>query len=193
MNTVVPLSVLLITSSTLGCGAGFGVGSFFTPHRQPVIHSAVHRLPPQGTRVAVIDLSSSGQGGSRAESEATLWLLQRGLVVVERAGIDKALREQRFTLAHDTSSVLRAGELLGASQMVFVETSLSSADLRSVDIQSGQILWQVTAQYQQHCATMSQWSGLQYHCFSFNLIRPALASVWQKGSQELSQRQPVSQ
>jgi hypothetical protein len=166
-------AVVLLMLLIDGCASG-RVPSY----EETIFNAVAQRLPQPGTHVLVYEVHSGPPGMSSYETEAVTWLLQRGLVVVERSGIDRILNEQRFTLGNSEASVLRAGHLIGAAEVVFIQSWGNGVNLRSVEVESGRILWSVGGSYQYHCTSTSQWSGFQYHCYPQNLIRPALDRVW---------------
>lgn len=86
-------AVVLLMLLIGGC-AGGRVPSY----EEPIFNAVAQRLPQRGTHVLVYEVHSGPPGMSSYESEAVTWFLQRGLVVVERSGIDRILSEQQFTL-----------------------------------------------------------------------------------------------
>src|SRR6476659_8696428 len=84
----------------------------------PTFRAVAQRLPEPGTTMAVFDLDASSRG-SQHESEAVGWLLENGMIVIERSSVHRILDEQRFALIHNESSLLRAGSLLGATEVLF--------------------------------------------------------------------------
>lgn len=146
----------------------------------PTFQAVAQRLPQEGTRVVVVYEVDSRKGGP-AENEAVGWLLGKGMTVIERGSIERIIEEQRFSLTYSSeASILKAGHLLGASEAVFIWTNLSDAYLKGVEIETGRVLWAVRGKYDQVCARTSEWRGLQYYCFSYELVRPALDEVWKQ-------------
>lgn len=98
-----------------------------------------HTLPPRDSRVVVWG------GHLTATSTAVTWLQKRGLKVVERARLQQIFDEQKLRLTQTPDSeadVLRVGKLLGAQQVVFVETpSPNSVSLRGIDVETSEVAW----------------------------------------------------
>lgn len=67
-------------------------------------------------------------GDNASAVQAIVSILQRlNFKVVERANMDRLMQEQAFQLIHgDHADTLRLGQMLGASQVVFVESSIQS-------------------------------------------------------------------
>ena len=132
-----------------------------------------------------------------AVDTARTWLLKRGYRVVERAKLDQILQEQNITFtqtAKDHARLLQVGKLLGAQQVIFLETHLSKqqgedtdknstgergnnyvlynlvVSLRGIDSESGKIQWSGTAYYP---------GGINNPHEGMNhLTRSALAKAW---------------
>jgi len=116
----------------------------------PITDGVHTRLSPATATIVVVGNNYS------ANNAAITWLQKRGIAIVERTHLDQILSEQQFRLTHssdDEGMLLRAGRLLGASEMVFVETSPTSVSLRSVDLESGKIGWTGNAHYRDKKAT----------------------------------------
>lgn len=123
-------------------------------------------LPESGTSIVVWG------GHPSATGPAMIWLQRRGLVIVERAQLQRIFDEQKIRLTHtpeDEGAVLTVGRLVGAQQVVFVDSPVqagldtpdfytghvppqytsynTSVTIRGVDVESGQVRWSGHAQY----------------------------------------------
>lgn len=97
-------------------------------------------------------------------------LLELKQPVVERSRVTKVFDEQKFRLRHTDDDVLRIGKLVGATQVLFADVSgitpsvfwwtepppKQSVTLRSIDVQSGQVLWVGSARYLESMAVPDQ-------------------------------------
>lgn len=87
-------------------------------------------------------------------SHLTEGFLNLGIIVVERAALERVFDEQRIRLAHASDTdIFRVGGLLGADKIVFVETTarpvgsgyILTVTIRGVDVQSGEVEFSGTA------------------------------------------------
>lgn len=179
----IPILSLLLCSMLSACG-------LVDPIR-PVANGFHHALPGDHARLVVWG------NHPRAVGAATTWLLKRGYIVVERAKLEVILHEQKITLTHthaDTANLLQAGKLLGANQVVFLDTNFSqqqvddtyvnasggkpgsyalyniNVSIRGIDIESGEIQWTGTATYPNGIGNPDEGMG--------HLTRSALAKAW---------------
>lgn len=174
--------LLLAGCSGFG-GPGFGAarpgGNEGVWGNYPITDGFHHSLPKPGRRVVIWG------GHSAATGTAINWLQRQGLHVVERVQIQKVFDEQRIQLTHtpdDEAQVLRAGKLLGADAVAFLDTpvtggsrtvggsfvygnaggsNLDSASvfststwIRGVSIETGEVLWSATARYPESMANL---------------------------------------
>ena len=125
-------------------------------------------LPKRNSRLVVWGEQPSITGA------ATTWLQKRGLTIVERARLKQVLDEQMIRLTHtadDEANLLKAGKLLGAEIVVFMEsaqtaglassfnvnqyggggssttTHSAAVFVRAVNIESGEVVWSGNARY----------------------------------------------
>jgi hypothetical protein len=104
-----------------------------------------HSRMSEGNETVVIVGSNN-----TANSVATIWLQKRGLSVLERSHLDEILAEQQLRLVRssdDDATLLHVGRMAGASQIVFIDTTLSAVSIRAVDLESGKIGWTGSAHY----------------------------------------------
>jgi hypothetical protein len=146
-----------------GCGALFPAAPQF-----PITDGFHNVMPNRNSRIVVWAEHPSLNG------TATTWLQKRGLTVVERARLKQVLDEQMIRLTHtadDEANLLKAGKLLGAEIVVFMDsaqtagqassfsinqyggggssTTLYSASVsvRAVNVESGEVVWSGHARY----------------------------------------------
>lgn len=84
----------------------------------------------------------------------TSLVLRAGQTVVERHRLEEVFNEQRIRLMHtpdDYAHALRVGRMVGATHVIFAEVSIVgefvSVAVRSVTVDSGEVVWTGTAQY----------------------------------------------
>ena len=148
------------------------------PAQRPSLAQGVaQRLSAPGTRLIVWDVNENkfDKKESKAVQAAILWLLQHDLVVIERSQIEKVLREQNLVLLHGSDeSLLRAGKILDAKEIVFVSGDTSYAHLRSVDTETGQVVWSGSAKDRN-----SELHAAYLHLdTTYALVNQALEAVW---------------
>ena len=134
----------------------------------PITDGFYTRLSPATATIVVVGSNFS------ANHAAIIWLQKRGVSIVERTHLDKIFSEQALRLIHSSDEegmLMRAGRLVGASEMVFVETSPTSVSLRSVDLESGKIGWTGSAHYRDKKATEQGDAHMKLTC-------QALATAW---------------
>jgi len=178
-----PVAILILTLLLGGCAAINPV--------LPVSDGFHDTLPDKNARLVVWGNHLG------AVDTATTWLQKRGYRVVERAQLNQILLEQHITITHtaeDHTRLLQAGKLLGAQQVIFLETNLSKqqveetngtgedgkasnyalynlvVSLRGVDCESGEIQWSGKAYYPGGINNPSE--GMSH------LTRSALAKAW---------------
>jgi len=157
----------------------------------PIANGFHHALPNDQARLVVWGDHAS------AVDTATTWLMKRGYRVVERAKLDEVLREQKIYLTHtdeDHARLLQVGKLLGAKQVIFLDTNFSQhqgddaffnayggragshalynidVSIRGIDIESGEIQWTGTATYPGGIRNPEEGMG--------HLTRSALSKAW---------------
>jgi hypothetical protein len=119
----------------------------------PAFEASVQELPKEGDTVVLFPADHAGrQDLSRTEREAAMWLRDHGLIVIERPKVDRLLQDQRVPLipGHD-SAVLQTARSLGASEVIFLEETIGSIYLRSVRVETGQVLWTGSGKYVDPC------------------------------------------
>jgi hypothetical protein len=110
----------------------------------PITDGFHTRLSPAGSTIVVMGSNID------ANNAAITWLQKRGVSIVERTHLDQILAEQRRQLTYSSDEegmLLQAGRILGASEIVFVETSPTSVSVRSVELANGKIGWTGRAHY----------------------------------------------
>ncbi|MEC4674722.1 MAG: hypothetical protein VST68_11080 [Nitrospirota bacterium] len=159
---------------------------------RPIANGFHHALPHDQAPLVVWGDHSS------AVDTATTWLLKRGYRVVEQAKLNEVFREQKITFTHtdeDTGRLLQVGKLLGANQVIFLDTDFlqhladdtySNAyvgransyalydigvSVRGIDIESEEIQWTGTATYSGGISNPQEGLG--------HLTRSALAKAWE--------------
>jgi len=134
----------------------------------PITDGFHTRLSPRSTTVVIVGSNSS------ANNAATIWLQKRGLSILERTQLDRVITEQQFRLIHSSDEedmLLRAGRMLGASEMVFVDSTPTSVAVRSVDLESGKIGWTGSAHYRDKRMSEQGDGNMKLTC-------QALATAW---------------
>ena len=159
---------------------------------RPIANGFHHALPHDQARLVV--------WGDRAGAidTATTWLLKRGYRVVEQAKLNEVFQEQKISLTHtdeDNGRLLHLGKLLGANQVIFLDTNFSQhqadeaysnayvgrassyalydigVSVRGIDIESEEIQWTGTATYSGGISNPQEGLG--------HLTRSALAKAWE--------------
>lgn len=119
-------------------------------------------------------------------------LLQLNQRVVERTRLDQVFKEQKVRLSHTSDGdVLKVGRLVGATQVIFADVELvdregfftvdrrTSVTLRSVEVESGEVLWAGSARYLEPMANPDQAVvALSY----WALMRAMCAETWEEPS-----------
>lgn len=148
------------------------------PAKRPSLAQGVaQRLSAPGTRLIVWDVNENkfDKKESQVVQATILWLLQHDLVVIERSQIEKVLREQNLVLRHGSDeSLLRAGKILDAKEIVFVSGDTSYAHLRSVDTETGQVVWSGSAKDRNSELHFAYWNLDA----TYALVNQALEAVW---------------
>jgi len=97
-------------------------------------------------RLAVMPGDNTPELGSLAELLTAALSSQTGIALVERADIERVLKEQSLNAAGLTDAAKRiaVGKFLGADAYVFVQKTARAGDLRLklVEAQEGLLVWQ---------------------------------------------------
>lgn len=148
------------------------------PAKRPSMAKGVaQRLTAPGTRLIVWDANENRFDRKEPEAvqAAILWLLQHDLVIIERSQIERVLREQNLVLRHGSDeSLLRVGKLLDAKEIVFVSGDKTYAHLRSVDTETGQVVWSGSAKDPNSELHVTYW----HLDATYALVAQALEAVW---------------
>ncbi|MGQ0811947.1 MAG: hypothetical protein ACT4OO_12090 [Nitrospiraceae bacterium] len=130
---------------------------------------------------------------SNAVQNVTTWLLKRGYTIVDQTKLLQVAGEQRIVMTsyqYQDSDVLRIGRLVGARQVIFVDTDIASMEvtvfdgglpekqtvhsgsmtIRAVDVETGEIHWSGKARYGERFPHLDE--GLN------RLACHALATAW---------------
>ena len=134
---MIPLVILLFT--LVGCSSGDIYPITSGSHAPFGYTSGPHRFIIWSNNTA-------------AQQYLTGEMLAQGHTVVERARLDQLFTEQKIILRHtpeDAANVLRVGQLVGASHVIFIQVDFKdrykdspvSVSIRNVAIESGTIVW----------------------------------------------------
>ena len=177
------LAVLVLSGLLAGCG-----GTMYP------ITSGSHRAGPiPGGRYVV------WSNHAAASQAITSFLLQLGQTVVERSRLDQVFAEQHLRLTHTPDSeadVLRVGKLVGATQVIFVEvqgaeppqrsymftiSTPPTVMVRSVDVQTGTVLWSGSALYPEVPSNMNRAVGTLAHWGMWRaMCRTEAGDIWEE-------------
>ena len=120
-------------------------------------HVANYAFKAKARRYIVWSTHSGGRENEpTVTSSITQYLHTNQQTVVERSRVDEVLREQHFRLRHTgdhEADLLRVGKLVGADQIIFADSTHSSASggylvsvrVRAVDVESATVLWSGSA------------------------------------------------
>lgn len=134
----------------------------------PITDGFHTRLSPTASTIVVVG------NNLEANNAAITWLQKRGASIVERTHLDKILAEQRLQLTYSSDEegmLLQAGRILGASEIVFIESSPTSVSVRSVELETGKIGWTGRAHYR-------DMKIAEPGIGNINLTCQALATAW---------------
>jgi hypothetical protein len=153
-----------------------------------VIKVVAQRLPEKGTRVIVWDVANPHRGASEAAQAAIFELLEKEMIVTERAEIERLLHVQKFSLTHGAEdTILRVGRLMNAQHVVFVRQEEGHVHIRGVDAESGRILWtgegwSIIPRYARYRQVRHQWFDE-----GTDITHAILADLWKQEAQVLPQ------
>jgi WD40 repeat protein len=130
-----------VTPTDLGPGSRF---TLMNPNSEPLV------APASPVVVAVMDFDANGStepGTTRAVADMVRTQIGEGknVRIVERAGMEKIMKEQNFSVLDrvDPATAIRLGRLLGAGKMVFGSVSRLDTQyvisVRMVDVETGVI------------------------------------------------------
>lgn len=134
--TMIPFILLLISMALVGCGGGGAITDGYAK-----------QLPAPNTKVVVIGVSRKNTIKA-ATAQAAQWLRQRGVVVLERSALPRVLDEQYLRMAYGSdydADQLRLVGVAGADDVVIVENGTGWVGVRSISVQTGEVLWSGTA------------------------------------------------
>jgi len=144
------------------------------------------QLPRPQSRLVVLPGTRVRDG--TALSTTVQWLQEQGVAVLERRGMPQILGEQLFRLTYmpdSEANLLRVGRMLGADQVVLVDTELFRewASIRGVSVETGEVLW--TAQYASATSFPSDPEVI-------DMIRAALEHAWSSAGSSVEVFQPAA-
>ena len=183
------ISVLLLVLSVLlpGCSSLHLTAS-------PVFEATVQHLPNPGDTVAIFPSKrrNGAQDLARTEQEAITWIRDHGVIGLEKAEVDRMLREQRIPSTQVTdSAVLQAAYKLGASEVIFVEEDIGSISFRSVSVETGRVAWIASGTYADPCFDRAQYvfkCSRDKDSFGWNLVSRTLDAAWSRNGSEGNRR-----
>lgn len=146
----IPVLLLLLL---LGCASLHLTGS-------PAFDATVEDLPASGDTVALFPSKrrNAAQDLVRTAQEAGTWLRDHGIIAIEKAEVDRMLREQGISTAQvNDAAVLQAARTLGASEVIFLEEDIGFISFRGVSVKTGQIAWTASGAYADPCFDRDQY------------------------------------
>ena len=171
MNRLCLLACLFAVAGSVSC-------SYFKEKPpEPVFRCVVKELPSPGTSVMVWAIEQKshyvGPEDRRAEHEATMWLREHGLNVVERWQVEQAFVEQHLSIeSGNAASLLKVGKLTGAKQVILLQAYSDRVMVRAVETERGSIVWSGTGQYVDASA------DFKAGAFPPSLTRKTLDAIW---------------
>ena len=112
----------------------------------PITSGSFKSLPSEGTKVIVWGDQLDSVTGTES------WLEQRGLVIVPRAAVRNHVKDDGSPAGAkaESNALLKAAKVLGAQEVIFVETSAiapfpASVSMRAVGVPEGEVLWEGAA------------------------------------------------
>jgi hypothetical protein len=140
------ISMLMITIFLSGCTVW------------PICDGTMKDIPSPGSKIVV------WSNNPDAEAEAVSFFQKQKFKVIEKSRLQKALDEQKIRLSNtseDESQVMRAGKIVGADSVVFVQVEAKnggsasrsstlknlSVTIKCVDIETGEVIWSANSHY----------------------------------------------